>query len=299
MEVKRTTGWCCWRSPARPLPRTSSRTRPRATGASLDPENTLYLELPAGRVVIELAERYAPGNVDAIRKLAREKYFDGSFVIRSQDNYVVQWGRPEDDERAKEMAKAKLTPEFARAIAAELPFTRLAIATSTRRSRFLRRLPGRARPEVGPKTWLAHCYGSCGAGRDDAADTGNGSELYVVIGHSPRRLDRNITLVGRVVRGIERVLRDAARHRRHGLLREALAVGPDSHRACGRRHVGGASARISRRCARRAGPSSLMWNRAPIGAKRGSRSPSGAWACAISPCRCARSLPSPGRRAPG
>ena len=36
-----------------------------------------------------------------------------------------------------------------------------------------------------------------------AADSSNGTELYVVDGQSPRQLDRNITLVGRVVQGME------------------------------------------------------------------------------------------------
>src|SRR2546428_3834613 len=51
--------------------------------------------------------------------------------------------------------------------------------------------------------WLTHCYGMVGAGRDAAADSGGGTELYVTIGHSPRHLDRNVTLWGRVVQGIE------------------------------------------------------------------------------------------------
>ena len=169
----------------------------------LDPQNTLYLELPAGRVVIELAPSYAPANVEAVRKLVREGYFDGSFVIRSQDNYVVQWARPEEDARAKAMAKVRVKPEFSRPIDAKLPFTRLAY-------------PDTYAPEVGfsdgfavardpksRKTWLVHCYGSVGVGRDNDADSGNGSELYAAIGQSPRGLDRNITLVGRVVRGVE------------------------------------------------------------------------------------------------
>jgi peptidylprolyl isomerase len=42
-----------------------------------------------------------------------------------------------------------------------------------------------------------------GAGRDDAPGSGNGAELYVVIGHAPRHLDRNVTLLGRVLQGIE------------------------------------------------------------------------------------------------
>ena len=42
-----------------------------------------------------------------------------------------------------------------------------------------------------------------GAGRDNASESGNGAELYAVIGNAPRLLDRNVTLIGRVVQGIE------------------------------------------------------------------------------------------------
>jgi peptidylprolyl isomerase len=51
--------------------------------------------------------------------------------------------------------------------------------------------------------WLIHTYGMVGAGRDTAADTGGGTELYAVIGQAPRHLDRNVTLLGRVVLGME------------------------------------------------------------------------------------------------
>jgi peptidylprolyl isomerase len=44
-----------------------------------------------------------------------------------------------------------------------------------------------------------------GAGRGNEADSSNGSQLYVVTGQSPRQLDRNITTVGRVVQGMERL----------------------------------------------------------------------------------------------
>jgi peptidylprolyl isomerase len=42
-----------------------------------------------------------------------------------------------------------------------------------------------------------------GVGRNLSPDTGTGAELYTVIGHAPRHLDRNIALVGRVISGIE------------------------------------------------------------------------------------------------
>ena len=176
---------------------------PASDWRDLDPENTLYLYVSDGRVVIELAPSYAPANVEAVRKLVRDKYFEGSFVMRSQDNYVVQWGRPEEDEHARAMAKVKVKPEFSRAIDAKLPFTRLAYPdTYAPEVGFSAGFPV-ARDPKAKKTWLVHCYGSVGVGRDNDADSGNGSELYAVIGQSPRGLDRNITLVGRVVRGIE------------------------------------------------------------------------------------------------
>ncbi|MEO7199057.1 MAG: peptidylprolyl isomerase, partial [Dokdonella sp.] len=56
-------------------------------------------------------------------------------------------------------------------------------------------------PDSG-KSWLAHCYGMLGAGRDNDAESGSGAELYVVIGQAPRQLDRNIALVGRVIDGM-------------------------------------------------------------------------------------------------
>ncbi|HXF78683.1 MAG TPA: peptidylprolyl isomerase [Usitatibacter sp.] len=178
---------------------------PASDWRPLDPESTLYLELPSGRVVIELAPAYAPANVAAIRKLAREGYFEGAFVIRSQDNYVVQWARPESDPRAKSMASVKVKPEFSRRIDNTLEFTPLAYPdTYAPQVGFSGGFPV-ARDARRGETWLVHCYGSVGVGRDNDADSGNGSELYAVIGQSPRNLDRNITLVGRVVQGIERL----------------------------------------------------------------------------------------------
>ena len=55
----------------------------------------------------------------------------------------------------------------------------------------------------GRMMWPVHCYGMVGVGRGYSPDTGSGAELYTVIGHAPRHLDRNIALVGRVVEGIE------------------------------------------------------------------------------------------------
>ena len=172
---------------------------------TLDPDRTLYLQLATGRVVIELAPGFAPAHVANIRTLAHEHYWDGLSINRSQDNFVVQWGDPaEDDAKRKSIGSAKphLPAEFTRA-SAGVPFVRLPDADGwAPQVGFSEGFPAARDPKAG-RTWLAHCYGTVGAGRDTAADSSNGTELYVVDGQSPRQLDRNITVVGRVVQGME------------------------------------------------------------------------------------------------
>jgi len=174
---------------------------------ALDPQDTLYLDLAGGRVVIELAPGYAPLHAANLRTMAHEHYFDGLAILRVQDNFVTQWGDPdaEDKDKARAFGKASrtLAPEFERAIAKDLPFTRLPDGdVYASEVGFSGGMPVARDPKAG-KTWLAHCYGMVGAGRDNGVDTGSGAELYVVIGQEPRQLDRNIALVGRVVQGME------------------------------------------------------------------------------------------------
>jgi peptidylprolyl isomerase len=166
-----------------------------------DPENTVYLELPAGVVVLELAPQFAPLHVANIRTLVREHYFDGLPIVRVQDNYVVQWG---DTEGKKPVGSAAptLAPEFTRELEG-LAFHALSDPdTYAPETGFADGFPA-ARDRASGKAWPVHCYGMLGAGRDVAADSGGGTELYVVTGHAPRHLDRNVTLVGRVLLGIE------------------------------------------------------------------------------------------------
>ena len=172
---------------------------------TLDPENTLVMTLPAGRVVIELAPAFAPEHVANIRTLARGGYWDGLSIYRSQDNFVVQFGDPTEEESARKpigAAKPHLPAEFTRA-AEGLAFDVLPDADGyAPQVGFADGFPA-GRDPAGGQAWLAHCYGTLGAGRDVAADSSNGTELYVVDGQSPRQLDRNITVVGRVVQGME------------------------------------------------------------------------------------------------
>jgi peptidylprolyl isomerase len=187
-----------------PRPMTSGEVLAASTAADwrrIDPQNTLYLELATGRVVIELAPQFAPHHVANIEALAREQYYDALAIVRSQDNYLVQLGDP-DGKRPIRNAHRTLAAEFERP-ARGLPFNALADPdTYAPETGFVDGLPAARDPKFG-RAWLVHCYGMVGAGRDNDVDSGGGTELYVVIGQAPRHLDRNVTLVGRVVQGTE------------------------------------------------------------------------------------------------
>ncbi len=172
---------------------------------ALDPANTLYMDLPSGRVVIELAPGWSPAHVANLKTLVREHYFDNTSVYRVVDNFVAQWGDPDGDvpAKAKSMgsAKATLPPEFVRHVKGTLPFVPLDG-------------PDVYAPQVGfsgdfpvgrdPAThtaWIAHCYATVGVARDVPPDSGNSNTLYAVIGNA-RRIDRNLAVVGRVVWGM-------------------------------------------------------------------------------------------------
>jgi peptidylprolyl isomerase len=173
---------------------------PASDWQAVDPENTLYMDLPTGRVVIELAPEYAPNHAANIRALARAHYWDGAAIVRAQDNYVVQWGRDEGDTTSMGTGQSSLPGEFDRSRRG-VNVTRLRDPDSyAREVGFSQGFPVAGQ---NGRTWLAHCYGMVGAGRGDTADSGSGAELYVVIGHAPRHLDRNVTLVGRVLQGME------------------------------------------------------------------------------------------------
>lgn len=168
---------------------------------ALDPQNTLYMDFPEGRVVIEMAPQFAPNHVANVKALSREGFFANGAVTRVQDNFVTQWAQAADPPRPPKVGVEKLNAEFT------LP--RIAIANFD-----VLPDPDTYADEVGyingmtaardaASVWLTHCYGMVGVGRENDENSGGGTELYVIIGHSPRNLDRQLTMLGRVVQGME------------------------------------------------------------------------------------------------
>jgi peptidylprolyl isomerase len=178
---------------------------PASAWKEIPADDLLVMDLKAGgRVVLQLAPEFAPVHVANVRALARGNYWDGATIYRVQDNYVAQWGLNESDKPWPSGVTAKPPAEYTRPLKG-LAVKPLGFADPyAPGAGFVRGWPVAYSPKAG---WanLAHCYGSVGVGRDLSPDTGTGGELYAVIGHGPRHLDRNIAVVGRVIEGIDKL----------------------------------------------------------------------------------------------
>jgi peptidylprolyl isomerase len=165
-------------------------------------DRLLYLQTARGQMLIEVAPDFAPNHIDNIKRLIAAGFFDHVAIVRAQDDFVVQWGVPEKDPKpASGSALAKLPGEFTRS-AKGLFFTALPDRDSyAAQTGFVAGFPAARNLKTG-RAWLTHCYGTVAVARDNPPDSGNGGELYAVIG-SARRLDRNLTVIGRVVQGME------------------------------------------------------------------------------------------------
>jgi peptidylprolyl isomerase len=157
-----------------------------------------------GRIFVQLAPAFAPVHVANIKALARGGWWDGAAVYRVQDNYVAQWGHNESEKPFPAGVVAKPPAEYTR------PLRGLSVRPLgypdpyAPAAGFALGWPVAYSPKAGWAS-LTHCYGSVGVARSLAPDTGTGAELYAIIGHAPRQLDRNIAIVGRVIEGIDRL----------------------------------------------------------------------------------------------
>jgi peptidylprolyl isomerase len=194
-------------APAKKLPTPNDivAASPASAWKSIPADDLLVIDLAnGGRVVIQLAPAFAPVHVANIRALARGHYWNGATIYRVQDNYVAQWGLNESDKPWPAGVTPKPPAEYTR------PLKGLRVTPLGSPDPYA---PGAGFADGWPVVYnanvgwadLVHCYGSVGVGRDLSPDTGTGGELYAVIGHAPRQLDRVIALVGRVVDGIDRL----------------------------------------------------------------------------------------------
>lgn len=198
---------------------------PRADWVAIPAEELLVMTLAPDaegkprQVVIQLMPApFSQGWIHNIKLFARAKWFDNISVNRVQDNYVTQWGDLNyDNPEAK--GKPKPLPEGLK-VMTEAEY--VSQPSEARLKTLVDDLAQAEYPELFDNyslgtmlwhgwplatdqkvAWPTHCYGMVGVGRNYSPDTGSGAELYTVIGHAPRHLDRNIALVGRVIEGMQ------------------------------------------------------------------------------------------------
>jgi peptidylprolyl isomerase len=65
-----------------------------AAGLKLDPQNTVYMDIPEGRVVIQLRPELAPKHVARVKELCAEHFYDGTPFHRVIEGFMAQGGDP-------------------------------------------------------------------------------------------------------------------------------------------------------------------------------------------------------------
>ena len=168
----------------------------------LDLDSLVYMELNEGTVVVELNPAFAPKTVKQFKRLVGEDFYRGLSFYRVIDGFVAQGGDESDINQPN--PEPALPAEFQREWDDELPWTRVEKKDMFKaESGFIH---GFAAARTKSHVWLTHCPGVLAMARNNEPDSGS-TDFYIVIGQAPRYLDRNLTIFGRVVHGMDVVQR--------------------------------------------------------------------------------------------
>lgn len=170
----------------------------------LDPEHTVYIDVPDGRVVIELSRDFAPGHVEQFRLLAREGHYEGYSFARVIEGFLAQAGEPTWEKEIR-TGRAALPAEFESDWSDELAYTPIAPPDEFgEESGLVNGFPVR-RSAADGKVWITRCPGIVGFARGNEPNTGR-SSFWITL-QDVRVNDRNDTAFGRVVWGMEHISR--------------------------------------------------------------------------------------------
>ncbi|ADU13416.1 peptidylprolyl isomerase [Asticcacaulis excentricus] len=175
----------------------------------LDADNTLILETTQGRVIIALSPQMAPQGVARIKQLTRQGFYNGLLFHRVIDHFVAQTGNPDNKDGGRS-ALPDLPLEAVFRLSDSVPHTVVAQPDGATTG-FMgavpyvamtdRHIPPASDGSLAVRAWGTHCRGVLGMGRGEATDSAN-SELYLMR-DTVTRLDRDYTVVGRVVSGFD------------------------------------------------------------------------------------------------
>ena len=165
----------------------------------VSPENLILVETIYGDIVIELNPDFAPNHAAQFRQLVQDDVYNGIRFYRVIEAFVAQGGLKED---ALIEQYPTLENENDRPISAAA-FEPLGNADLF--APLVGHIDGFAggRSETLGSEWLLHCPGALAMARDTDPDSGS-TEFYIVL-DAQRYLDRNLTVFGRVIDGMQYV----------------------------------------------------------------------------------------------
>lgn len=180
---------------------------------ALDPENTVYMALPEGTVVIQLNPVFAPKTVEHFKQLLEEQFYRGTSFYRVIDGFVAQGGDESDIDGTQSAKTLKaefeidwpLKPEDKEEAKNWVPMSWTPVQTDdmfAAYTGFIDGFPAARDDDEAGKAWLTHCPGIVAMARSEDPDSSS-TDFYIVIGQAPRYLDRNLTVFGRVVWGMD------------------------------------------------------------------------------------------------
>jgi len=165
----------------------------------VDAENLILIETVHGDIIVELNPDFAPNHSDQFRSLVRGDVYNGARFYRVIDAFVAQGGLQDDpvieqyptlvNENDRPISDAAFVP----------------LGNPDLFAPIVGHIDGFAvgRSESLEKEWLLHCPGALAMARDTDPDSG-GTEFYIVL-DAQRYLDRNLTVFGRVISGMQYV----------------------------------------------------------------------------------------------
>ncbi|MEL6372244.1 MAG: peptidylprolyl isomerase [Pseudomonadota bacterium] len=171
----------------------------------ISPENLLVIQVESGQAVVALSPVLASENMAQIKRLASEGFYDGLSFYRVIDGFVAQGGDL-FDERGETFKVQPLSAQFDEKVSMEtLSFFRLKDGDGyAPEIGFVASLPtGLDRDQS--TAWHLHCTGAFALGRNNERDSA-GSEFYITL-QPQRYLDRNLTVLGRVIYGMDVIQR--------------------------------------------------------------------------------------------
>lgn len=164
----------------------------------VDPDHVVYMELQEGTVILELNPAFAPKTVAQFKRLVQQDFYRGLSFYRVIEGFVAQGG--DESDVGIPSTQPALEAEFDIRWDHELSWTPVEKEDLYQAETGF--IDGFAAARDGRRVWLTHCPGIVAMARETGPDTSR-TDFYIVIGQAPRYLDRNLTVFGRVIHGMD------------------------------------------------------------------------------------------------